>query len=301
MPATVIVNPYSNLWESGRHIPEIEASLKKANIDYILKKTENPGHGIELAKFAAFEGNTPLIAAGGDGSFSEVVNGLLLATQPENLPAGPVGFLPLGTANDLTDMLGIPRNLDDALQLIKEGNTRVIDIGSVNGHFFDNNSAIGLEPMVTIESSRMTWPRGVIRYMIAAIITILKRPTWDAHLIWDSGEYKGSLTLVSVGNTCRTGGVFFMTPKASVDDGLLDFIFGPALSRLRLLQLLPKTLTGVHINEPEIYMYQTTELRIQTQPPTPIQADGEIINTEATEITYKLIPKALRYFSPSNQ
>jgi YegS/Rv2252/BmrU family lipid kinase len=301
MPATVIVNPYSNRWETGRRIPEIEAGLKKANIDYVLQITENPGHGVELAKAAVMAGNTPLIAVGGDGSVSEVVNGLMQSTPPDQYPAGPIGFLPLGTANDLTDVLGIPRELDDAIKVIAGGHTRVIDVGSVNGHIFDNNSAIGLEPMVTIENIRLTWLRGVIRYMISAIITILKRPTWEAHLIWDTGEYKGSITLVSVGNTRRTGGVFYMTPNASVDDGLLDFVYAPALGRLRLFQLLPKTQTGAHIDEPEITVHQTKQLTIQTHPPTPIQADGELIATEATEIIYKIIPKALRVYLPTEK
>jgi len=298
VPATVIVNPYSNHWETGKRISEIEASLRKANYDCVIKTTQYPGHGIELARTATETGNIPLIAVGGDGSISEVVNGLLQATNPDQYPAGPIGFLPFGTANDLTDMLSIPRELDPAVKIITNGSTRVIDVGRVNGHFFDNNSAVGLEPMVTIENIRLTWLHGVIRYMVSAIITILKRPTWDSHLIWDTGEYKGSLTLVSVGNTRRTGGVFYMTPNASVDDGFLDFIFAPALGRFRLLQLLPKTQTGIHIEEPEISVYRTTKLKILTQPSTPIQADGELIDTNAKEITYEIIPGALKIFSP---
>lgn len=298
MPATVIINPYSNRWETGRRIPEIEATLRQANIDYLLKQTERPGHGIELARSAVIEGNTPLIAVGGDGSLSEVVNGLLLATPPECYPAGPIGLLPLGTANDLTDMLGIPTRLEEAIKVITNGHTRIIDVGRVNGHFFDNNSAVGLEPMVTIENIRLTWLRGVIRYMVSALLAILKRPTWEAHLQWDGGEYTGSIALVSVGNTNRTGGVFYMTPNASIDDGFLDFVYAPALSRLRLLQLLPKTQTGAHVLEPEIHEHRTTKLVIQTQNPTPIQADGELITIESKETTYEIVPGALKVYSP---
>jgi diacylglycerol kinase (ATP) len=300
MPATVILNPYSNRWETGRRIPEVEARLSEAGIDFILHKTERSGHGIELARTAVETGNMPLIAVGGDGAVSEVVNGLLQATPPDGFPAGPLGFIPLGTANDLTDVLGIPRDLDKAVKIIASGETRTIDVGSVNGHFFDNNSAIGLEPMVTIENIRLTWLRGVIRYLVSAIITIIKRPTWEAQLVWDNGEYNGSITLVSVGNTHRTGGVFYMTPNASVDDGFLDFVFAPALGRLRLFQLLPKAQTGDHINEPEVREHRTKRLTIRTHTPTAIQADGEVIANEVTEITYEIVPNALRVFSPGN-
>ena len=297
MPATVILNPYSNRWEAGRRAPEIESALHRAGIEFEMKITSQPGDGIALARTAVETGNTPLIAAGGDGAISEVVNGLMEATSPEARPAGPIGLLPLGTANDLTDGLGIPRDLNEAAQIIKNGLTRTIDLGIVNGRYFDNNSAVGLEPVVTIENIRLTWLRGVIRYLAAAVIAILKRPTWNAQLKWDSGEYNGSITLISVGNSPRTGGVFYMTPNAILDDGLLDFIFAPALGRLKLLQLLPKTQTGAHIHEPEIQEHQTKRLSIRTQPSTPIQADGELFTKQATEIVYEVLPGALRVFT----
>ncbi len=300
MPATVILNPYSNRWEAGRHATELEACLRAANIDFTFHKTERPGHGTELAMTAVNTGNLPLIAAGGDGAVSEVVNGLLQATPPDQYPAGPIGFIPLGTANDLTDVIGIPRDLEAAVQIIATGKTRRMDVGRVNGHFFDNNSAIGLEPMVTIENIRLTWLRGVIRYLVSAVITILKRPTWQAELLWDNGEYTGSISLVSVGNSHRTGGVFYMTPNASIDDGYLDFVFTPSLKRLRLFQLLPKTLQGTHIHAPEVQEHRTKTLAIRTKTPTPIQADGELITTAVNEISYEIVPGALQIYCPSS-
>lgn len=298
MPATVILNPYSNRWKTGQRAPEVEACLHNAGIDFEMKKTNAPDHGIELARAAVESGNLPLIAAGGDGTISEILNGLMQATPPEARPAGPLGFLPLGTANDLTDALGIPHDLNEAAQIIKTGQVRTIDLGIVNGRYFDNNSAVGLEPVVSIYNVRLTWLRGVIRYLTAAVIAIIKGPRWNASLVWDGGEYNGSITLVSVGNSPRTGGVFYMTPNAVLDDGLLDFVYAPALGRLRVFQLLPKTQTGAHINEPEIQEHRTTRLIIHTQTPTPVQADGEVIATAVTDIVYQVLPGSLKVFAP---
>jgi diacylglycerol kinase (ATP) len=298
MPATVILNPYSNRWEAGKRAPEVEAALRRAGIEFEMKITSRPDEGVQLAREAVVAGNTPLIAAGGDGGVSEVLNGLMQATPPTGRPAGPLGMLPLGTANDITDMLAIPRDLDQAVDVIRKGNTRAIDLGLVNGRYFDNNSAVGLEPMVTIENIRLTWMRGVVRYLAAAALAILKRPEWKAHLVWDDGEYDGSITLISVGNTRRTGGVFYMTPNATPDDGLLDFIFSPSLGRARLFQLLPKAQTGDHVREPEIREHRTTRLSIRLNPPSPIQADGEVFVKDATEITYQVLPAALQVFVP---
>ena len=123
-----------------------------------------------------------------------------------------------------------------------------IDLGRVNGRFFNNNSAIGLEPIISIENIKLTWLKGVVRYLVAALIGIIKKPTWDGSIEWDGQTYNGTLALVSVGNSQRTGGVFYMTPNASLSDGYLDFVFAPALGYRRLLQLLPKTQTGDHIS-----------------------------------------------------
>lgn len=298
MPATVILNPYANRWISGQRQPELEAALKNAGFDYIIKVTEYPEHGIELAKQAVRDGNLPLIAAGGDGSLSEVVNGLMQATPPDQYPAGPIGFVPFGTANDLTDMLGITRDLDEVAQMFVEGHTTTIDLGKVNGRYFDNNSAIGLEPIITIFNIRLKWLKGVIRYMVSALLGIIKNPKWDAEIEWDDQKYAGQIALVSVGNSARTGGVFFMTPNASLSDGYLDFVFAPGLRHLRLIQLLPKTQTGEHIHEEEVQEHRTKALKIRTKTPTPIQADGEIFETSATEINYEIVPSALKVLTP---
>ncbi|MBI9046846.1 MAG: diacylglycerol kinase family lipid kinase [Anaerolineaceae bacterium] len=297
MGATAILNPYSNRWNTGNQTEEIKTILKDAGIEFELKVSEYHGHAIELAREAVETGNTPLIAIGGDGTISEVVNGLMQAIPPGQFPAGPIGILPCGTGNDLPDMLGLPRDLREAAQIIARGHTRTIDLGMVNGRYFDNNSAVGLEPIVTLENERLTWLKGNIRYMVSAVIAILKKPFWDVEMEWDEGTYKGTMTLISVGNSARTGGVFFMTPDASLSDGQLDFIFAPALSRRSMFKLLPKTQTGEHIHEPMVHMHRTTKLTIKTNPGTPIQSDGEMM-PETKEITYEILPSALKVFFP---
>jgi len=297
MPATVILNPYANRWVAGQRQPELEASLKKSGLDYQLKTTAYPEHAIELAREAVEAGNTPIIAVGGDGTLSEVVNGMMQATQENQVPIGPIGFIPFGTANDLTNMLGLPEDLDALCTIITEGHTTTIDLGRVNGRFFNNNSAVGLEPVISIESIRLTRLRGVFRYLVAALIGIFKKPTWDCEIEWDGQKYSGSLTLVSVGNSKRTGGVFYMTPNASLSDGFLDFVYAPAMKRRRLFQLLPKTQTGEHIHEPEVQEHRTKKLTIRTDTPTPIQADGEVFEMGTTEIHYEIMPAALKVFT----
>ena len=298
MTATVILNPYANRWKCGRQADAVEAGLRRAGIDYHLYVSSKRGHAITLARAAAERGELPVVAVGGDGTLNEIVNGLFQAQAPGAGPAGPVGTVPLGTCNDLATMLAIPAGIDASIALIKSGITRAIDVGSANGYFFVNNAAVGLETEVALENDRMTRLRGVFRYLVAAVVTIMKRPRWQTELAWDDGQYKGSLTLVSVGNSKRTGGVFYMTPNAIPDDGKLDFIYAPALTRMQMFRLLPQTLKGTHIAQPVIHEHRTTRLKISTAPATAIQTDGEISAAEANEIDFTVIPGALRIFAP---
>ncbi|MFA9489689.1 MAG: diacylglycerol kinase family protein [Anaerolineales bacterium] len=169
MSAYVILNPYANRWKAKERLPEVRQALESTGIDYHLVESDAPNHAIQLAASASSEGFSPIIAAGGDGTISEVVNGLYQASEGV---LGPFGVLPLGTANDLVVNLGLPTSLQEAAQVIAEGGTRRIDLGQVNEWIFDNNSAVGLEPVVTIYNIRMTWLKGVIRYLVAALRAI---------------------------------------------------------------------------------------------------------------------------------
>lgn len=104
------------------------------------------------------------------------------------------------------------------------------------------------------------------------------------------------MSLVTIGNGPQTGG-FFMTPHARIDDGMLTFVYGYVPSRREIFALLPKALkpgAGNYVEDPVVTEVDTTRLRIQCQPTTPLHADGEIQTTVAHTIEYQILPKALR-------
>ncbi len=289
--AKIIVNPYAGRWKAKAQIPQVEEALKRHGIVYDLAVTQRADEGIEMAREAAHAGFSPIVACGGDSTLSEVVNGLITAAG--TAPTTTMGIIPLGTANDLAYALDIPTEIDAAVAAIARGEIRNIDAGRVNGRCFGNNSAVGLEPVISQENDRLVRIKGTVRYLLAALICILRQPRWTMTLEWDDGQYEGPVLLVSVGNTRRTGGVFFMTPQAEFDDGLLDFVFAPTMSRFKTLRLLPMTFNGSHIERPEVTYKSTTRLRIRCQPETPIQADGEVFESGTTEILYEVLPGKL--------
>jgi diacylglycerol kinase (ATP) len=273
-------------------VTQVERALRAASLDYHLELTTHRGQAIELARQAGLEGWPVVVAAGGDGTTNEVVNGLLQAAGESE--AAVLGLIPLGTANDLAEMLQIPSDINAVCRRLAVGATRLIDVGQVNGHYFVNNSAVGLEPMVTVAQDRLRWVNGNLRYILAALQTIGRAKPWHMRLSWGDSAYDGPISLVSVGNSNRTGGFFYMTPHATLDDGLLDFVYASGLSRWQMLQLLPQTFTGAHIRHPQVVYRKTTSLSIIASSPTLVQTDGEIIDYHATEITYRLLPKKLR-------
>jgi YegS/Rv2252/BmrU family lipid kinase len=303
MTAKVILNPYAGRWTAAKRQTEVESALREAGIDYELAVTEHSGHGTVLASQAVREGFSHIIAAGGDGSISEVVNGIVneLEEQDANeLP--PFGILPLGSANDLVVNLGLPTEIAEAAQVIGAGNIQLMDLGQVSfdnnlrTRVFDNNSAIGLEPSITLIQERISWLRGVLRYIVATLIGIAQNPQWRMRIEWDNGEYYGPITLVTVGINPLTGGVFYMTPHADPFDGLLTFVYGSMPTRLQILRLLPRTMKpteGNYIEHPDIHEVHSPWLRIQSDTPTPLHADGEIQSEDVRNLEYKILPGRL--------
>jgi diacylglycerol kinase (ATP) len=294
LTAKVILNPYAGRWTAKARRGEVELALRAADIDFDLVLTEGPGHGIDLASQAAKDGFSPIISAGGDGSINEVVNGI--ASAPDGGPTVPLGIMPLGSANDLVDNLKLPRDLNLAAKVIAANQPHSVDLCKVNQRYFANNAAIGLEPFITLIQQRITWLRGNLRYLSATILGVMKNPQWEMDLEWEGGNFSGPVTLVTVGNSPRTGGLFYMTPHADPFDKQLTFVYGFMASRGQIIQLLPRTMKpaeGSYVEHPSIHEISSPWLRVKTKQPTPAHADGEIFSEAIQELEYSIFPGRL--------
>ncbi len=300
MTAKVILNPYSNRWNSQKRWPEAEAALKAAGIDFESVISNSKGQIVELAEQAARENCSPIIVAGGDGSLGDAVNGLARAAASKSEVLGPFGVMPLGSANDLVYALGLPVELHEAAQVIARGKTRAMDLGTLNGRYFMNNSAAGLEPYVTLKHEKIHVIKGMLRYLVGAVQAIMDKPEWQGNIKWDGGEYNGPLSLVSIGNGRRTGG-FFMTPHADPFDGKLTLAFGYRGTRLGLFQALPRAFNegkGSYIEMDGMHEIQTTRISIHLDKLTPAHTDGELLPQWIQDFEYEIQPKRLNIFIP---
>ena len=300
MTAKVIVNPYSNRWVSKARWPDAEAALKAAGVDFEVAFSERKGHVTELAEQAARDGFSPVIAGGGDGTISEVANGLARAAKSERESIGPLGILPLGSANDVVFNLGLPTDLNEAAKVIAAGKTRDMDLGKLNDRYFINNSACGLEPFVTIKHEAIHRIRGIARYLIAAVQAIMDKPEWRGKVTWDEGEYEGPLTLVSVGNGRRTGG-FFMTPHANPFDGKLTIAFGYRATRWSMLTALPRGFNAEKNTIVELEGMReihSKKISIHLEQPSPAHTDGELFPEWIRDLEYSIQPGRMKILAP---
>ena len=300
MTAKVILNPYSNRWNSQKRWPEAEAALKSAGVNFELVVSERKGHIPELAAQAVREKFSPIIVAGGDGSIGDALNGLMQAAGPGKETVGPLGIMPTGSANDLAFNVGLPTDLNAAAKVIAAGKTKAMDIGRLNGKYFINNSACGLEPYVTIKHEKIHWIKGMARYLVAAVQAIMDKAEWGAQIQWDDGQYSGPVSLVSIGNGRRTGG-FFMTPHADPFDGKLTLAFGYRATRLGMFQALPRAFNedkGSYVEMDGMRELHATKISIRLDKPSPAHTDGELFPEWIEDFEYEILPARLKILLP---
>jgi len=300
MTAKVILNPYSNRWNSQKRWPEAESALKAAGVDFDLVISQKKGQITELAEQAVYERCSSLIVAGGDGSIGDAVNGLMRAVQSQKGRLVPLGIMPTGSANDLVYALGLPTDIKQAAKVIAVGKTRQMDLGKLNDRYFVNNSAAGLEPYVTIKHEKIHWIKGIVRYLVAAVQAIMDKPEWHGNVKWDGGEFDGKLSFISIGNGRRTGG-FFMTPHADLFDGKLTLAFGYRGTRLGLFQALPRAFNedkGSYVEMDGMQEVHATRISIHLDKPSPAHTDGELFQDWMQDFEYEILPKCLNIIVP---
>lgn len=295
MRVKVVLNPYANRWGAKAQAEETVAAFRAAGVECDLVVTETARQGVSIAEAAAREGYDAVVAAGGDGTINEVINGLIRAAGDGSTV--PFGIIPLGTANDFNLMAGLPDTVEDSVRVIAAGKTRRIDAGQVNDRFFINNSAAAMEPMVTIENIKMTRLSGEIRYIVALLRALLKLKPWQMKLTWDGGGYEGPAYLLSVCNSPRTGG-FMMAPGAELDDGLLDMVFAPQVSKGAVISILLKLMQGKHIYHPAVTFQRITAIDLTSIPGTPLHSDGELFAEAAETVSYRVLPGKVTLLTP---
>lgn len=297
----VIVNPTSGRGLGEKSIPHIESSLREYGLDFTLVKTERVWHAAELAEGAVRDGYDVIVCASGDGTVNEAINGMMRARK-DGFKNAAFTVLGIGTGNDFAGGTGIPTNLNDGLQALKENKRKVIDLGLVkggdypDGRYFGNGIGVGFDAAVGNEAIKVRWTRGLMAYLIGVIKTVFLyyNPAQVEIVLDDSETIKQVSLMISVMNGRRMGGGFQMAPESLPDDGLFDLCIAETASKGRILQMIPHFIKGTQATLPEIQMKRAKKVSIKSLNMTfPAHADGEFICLEGSQLSLELLPKEL--------
>ncbi len=243
-----------------------------------------------MARRAAAEGFQTVVAAGGDGTINEVVNGIA-GTE------AALGLLPMGTMNVFALELGLPAsNLNLCWKIIRAQHTRLVDLPRANGKHFVQLAGIGLDAQVVKETS-LAFKRsfGPLSYLVSAAQIAARRPP-RLHLECDDAATKeGSFVLL--GNGRLYGGPFPFFKNAVIDDGLLDVIVFKQLGYLEIIKYLQNVLFTSEITLREVEYFQTKKLRVTSDETVPVEIDGELVGN--CPVDFEVLERRLRVITPA--
>jgi diacylglycerol kinase (ATP) len=236
--------------------------------------SQGPGHARELAAAAAGRYNR-VIAVGGDGTASEVANGLAHS-------ATALALIPAGRGNDLARNLKIPHEALAATHLALHGAERAIDLGEITtpttSRYFINIAGFGFDAEVAWRVNRLPeLGGGTLPYLAGVLQTLFQYRAPGMRLRLDRHAIDRRVFLVAVGNCASYGGGMHIVPDARPDDGLLDVCVVKDLSRLEVLRLLPRLYKGKHVGHPAVEVVRCESVSADASVRVLLQADGELV------------------------
>jgi len=281
----IILNPAAHSERAQRKRAQVEAFAQ----DCVVCATTRTGEAEVMARRGVEEGFEKIVAAGGDGTINEVVNGLA-GTK------ATLGLLPIGTMNVFANELGLPvHDLELCWKVIRNDSTRTVDLPKANQKFFVQLAGVGLDAQVVKETSlQLKRNFGPLSYLISAAQIAARQPPRLFIQSEDAPIQEGSFVLV--GNGRFYGGPFPFFKHAVIDDGLLDVIVFKSLGYLEIIKYLQDVVFSSEIRVPEIEYFQTRRLRVESQQSVPVELDGEVVGNCPVE--FNLHERALRVLVP---
>lgn len=291
MRAMIIFNPQAGQMEV------LERELRAATSVWTtrgwqldVQATAGPGDAVRLAMGASNACYDLVVAAGGDGTINEVVNGIAGSKTA-------LATLPLGTMNVWARELGLPLQLRAAAEAMLDWHIRPIDLGRANGRYFLLMAGVGLDAEITLGVQPAVKRRfGVLAYVLSTLQVALRVRGTRARMLIDGKRVKGPVLMVVIGNSQLYAGLFKITHRASIDDGLLDVCVIRGDNLLSALRHFISILRRSYSHDPEISYYRARSVYIRSRPALPVQVDGETFSQ--TPMTFDIAPAALRALLP---
>jgi len=297
---TFIVNPSAGKGAGMKVFHSIQGELDARSIPYDFTETTGPGHATEAARRS---GSPTVVSVGGDGTINEIANGLAGSEKC-------LGIIPAGSGNDFIKSVNVPRKPLSALQTLLEGGRRSVDIGTVRcsyskagggnfeGRLFVNGVGAGFDAAVAARTREIRYLSGTALYVLAVLQTLGKYATPSFTIQSDSFTREAKGLLIAIGNGRCAGGGFYLTPDASVDDGLLDVCTVDDKNIFQILRLMPLVMRGRHHNVQGVKFFREKRLTIFADEQFYVHADGEIVGASVRRVEIGLHSSQITVISP---
>ncbi|WP_210124059.1 diacylglycerol kinase [Staphylococcus sp. GDY8P91P] len=269
--ARIIYNPTSGKELFKRTLPDVLIKLEKAGFETSAYATEKIGDATTEAKRCLTQDYDVLIAAGGDGTLNEVINGIA------ELPNRPkIGIIPMGTVNDFGRALHLPNDIMSAIDVIIEGHSTRVDIGKMNSRYFINLAAGGQLTQVSYETpSRLKSIVGPFAYYIKGFEMLPQMKAVDLRIEYDDEVFQGEALLFLLGLTNSMAGFEKLVPDAKLDDGYFTLIIVEKANLAELGHIMTLASRGEHIKHPKVHYKKAKSINISSFIDLQLNVDGE--------------------------
>ncbi|MBS2772050.1 diacylglycerol kinase [Anoxybacillus sp. UARK-01] len=273
--ARIIYNPTSGRELFRKHLPDVLIRLEEAGYETSCHATTGAGDATEAAKQAVERRFDLVIAAGGDGTIHEVVNGIANQDYRPQL-----GIIPVGTTNDFARAIGVPRSIEGACDVIINGEAVPIDIGSViieeKTRYFINIAGGGRLTELTYEvPSKLKTMLGQLAYYLKGIEMLPSIRAAEARIEYDGKVYEGEIMLFLVSLTNSVGGFEKLAPDSSLNDGMFDLIILKKTNLAEFIRVVTLASRGEHINDPHLIYTKANRIKVTTPNHMQLNLDGE--------------------------
>jgi len=269
--ARIIYNPTSGREIFKRNLADVLQKLEGAGYETSCHATTGEGDAIKAAKIAVDRKYDIVIAAGGDGTINEVVNGL---AEQEYRPK--LGIIPTGTTNDFARALNIPRDIDYAVDVILKNDTIPVDIGRMNDSYFINIAGGGRLTELTYEvPSKLKTVLGQLAYYLKGIEMLPSIHAADVSIEYDGKLFEGEIMLFLIGLTNSVGGFEKLAPDSSINDGLFTLMILKKTNLAEFIRIASLALRGEHINDPNLIYTKANYIKVKSKEKMQLNIDGE--------------------------
>lgn len=254
-----------------RNLPYVLNRLERAGYETSAHATIGAGDATKAAQGAVEREFDLVVAAGGDGTVYEVINGL--AEQPFR---PKLAILPMGTTNDFARAIGAPRTIEKACDVLCDGVEMPIDIGKVNDHYFVNIAGGGKLTELTYDvPSKLKTTLGQLAYYLKGMEMLPSiRPT-EVRIEYDGKLFEGKIMLFLVANSNSVGGFEKLAPQSLLNDGMFDLIILKKANLAEFVNVAFKALRGEHINDSHVIYTKASRVKVYTEEKMQINLDGE--------------------------